>query len=202
MAPTRSTADNLAVQLSLSWPDKRQPMSRIICSPVFIDRTSFGILCPVSKNQIRLAETENDSVSLLNLEKHLVQLILSEKETACAILQELDPGEFSDPALRTIAQTCRQKIDAGEDLRLDQLLDQTEDPGIKNILSRLGLEPLEFDTPERTIKECVRKFKNIRLKSKIKDLKLQRLNAANAGQVERSQELGAQLNEMYLALTH
>ena len=155
-----------------------------------------------SQNQTRLAETENDSVSLLNLEKHLVQLILSDKETACAILQELDPGEFSDPALRTIAQTCRQKIDAGEDLRLDQLLDQTEDPGIKNILSRLGLEPLEFDTPERTIKECVRKFKNIRLKSKIKDLKLQRLNAANAGQVERSQELGAQLNEMYLALTH
>ena len=155
-----------------------------------------------SQNQTRLAETENDSVSLLNLEKHLVQLILSDKETACAILQELDPGEFSDPALRTIAQTCRQKIDAGEDLSLDQLLDQTEDPGIKNILSRLGLEPLEFDTPERTIKECVRKFKNIRLKSKIKDLKLQRLNAANAGQVERSQELGAQLNEMYLALTH
>ena len=155
-----------------------------------------------SQNQTRLAETENDSVSLLNLEKHLVQLILSDKETACAILQELDPGEFSDPALRTIAQTCRQKIDAGEDLRLDQLLDQTEDPGIKNILSRLGLEPLEFDTPERTVKECVRKFKNIRLKSKIKDLKLQRLNAANAGQVERSQELGAQLNEMYLALTH
>ena len=155
-----------------------------------------------SQNQTRLAETENDSVSLLNLEKHLVQLILSDKETACAILQELDPEEFSDPALRTIAQTCRQKIDAGEDLRLDQLLDQTEDPGIKNILSRLGLEPLEFDTPERTIKECVRKFKNIRLKSKIKDLKLQRLNAANAGQVERSQELGAQLNEMYLALTH
>ena len=155
-----------------------------------------------SQNQTRLAETENDSVSLLNLEKHLVQLILSDKETACAILQELDPGEFSDPALRTIAQTCRQKIDAGEDLRLDQLLDQTEDPGIKNILSRLGLEPLEFDTPERTIKECVRKFKNIRLKSKIKDLKLQRLNAANAGQVERSQELGAQLNEIYLALTH
>ena len=155
-----------------------------------------------SQNQTRLSEPENDSVSLLNLEKHLVQLILSDKETARAILQKLDPGEFSDPTLRTIAQTCRQKIDAGEDLKIDQLLDQTEDPEIKNILSRLGLESLEFDTPERTIKECVQKFKNIRLKSKIKDLKLQRLNAANAGQVERSQELGAQLNEMYSALTH
>ena len=101
-----------------------------------------------------------------------------------------------------LAALLAEVLDAGEDLRLDQLLDQNEDPGIKNILSRLGLEPLEFDTPERTVKECVRKFKNIQLKTKIKDLKLQRLNAANAGQVERSQELGAQLNEMYSALTH
>ena len=155
-----------------------------------------------SQNQTRLTEPENDSVSLLNLEKHLVQLILSDKETAHAVLLELDPGEFSDPALGTIAQTCRQKIDAGEDLRLDQLLDQTEDPGIKNILSRLGLEPLEFDTPERTIKECVQKFKSIRLKAKIKDLKLQREQAFKSGKVERSEELKVQLNEMYSALTH
>ena len=154
------------------------------------------------RNQTRLSEKENDLVPLLNLEKHLVHLILSDKETAEAILLEIDPEEFSDPALRTIAQTCRQKIDANEDLRLDQLFDQTEDPEIRNILSRLGLEFVEFDTPERTVKECVRKFKNIQLKTKIKDLKLQRLNAANAGQVERSQELGAQLNEMYSALTH
>ena len=154
------------------------------------------------RNQTRLTETENDLAPLLNLEKHLVRLILSDKETAEVILLEIDPEEFSDPALRTIAQTCRQKIDAGEDLRLDQLLDQTEDPEIRNILSRLGLESVEFDAPERTVKDCVRKFKNISLKTKIRDLKLQRLKAANAGQVERSQELGAQLNEMYSALAH
>jgi hypothetical protein len=104
--------------------------------------------------------------------------------------------------LKNIAQTCRQKIDNDEDLRIDQLLGQTEDPETRNVLSRLGLESVEFESPERTMKDCIGKFKNIHLKSKIKDLKLQRLDAAKAGQVERSQELQAQLREMHLALTH
>jgi DNA primase len=155
-----------------------------------------------SQNQTRLAETDNVSASLLNLERHLVHLILSDKETAEIILSEIDPDDFTDPALKFIANTCRQKIDEGADIKLDQLLDQTEDPEARNILSRLGLEPLEFDTPDRTIKECIGKFKNIHLKSKIKDLKLQRLQAAKAGEVERSQELQAQLHEMHSALTH
>ncbi len=167
------------------------------------DRTLLKELSKaLSRNQPRLAEMKNELAPLLNLEKYLVHLILSDKETAEVILLEIDPEEFSDPALKAIAQTCRQKINNGEDLKIDQLLDQTEDPEIRNILSRLGLETVEFDTPERTIKDCVGKFKNIHLKSKIKGLKLQRLNATKAGQVERSRELQAQLREMHLALTH
>ena len=156
----------------------------------------------LTQNQLRMAETKSELAPLLNLEKHLVHLILSDKETAEAILMEINPEDFSDPTLKTIAQTCRQKIEADEDLKLDQLLDQTDDPEVRNTLSRLGLEPVEFDTPERTIKECVQKFKSIRLKAKIKDLKLQREQAFKSGKVERSEELKVQLNEMYSALTH
>ena len=156
----------------------------------------------LSQNQPRLAETKNELVPLLNLEKHLVHLILSDKETARDILLEVDPEEFTDPALRAIAKTCWKKINNNEDLRIDQLLDQTEDPETKNILSRLGLEAVEFDAPEKTVKDCVGKFKNISIKLKIKDLKLQRLDAAKAGQVERSRELQAQLRKMHLALTN
>jgi DNA primase len=155
-----------------------------------------------TQNQTRMVETDNTLASLLNLETHLVHLILSDKETAQVILLEIDPDDFADPALRSIAQTCQQKINDGAELRLDQLLDQTENPDIRKLLSRLGMEPIEFDAPDRTINECVRKFKNIHLKSKIKDLKSQRLQAAEAGEVERSQELQAQLQEMHSALTH
>jgi DNA primase len=167
------------------------------------DRTFLKELSKaLTQNQPRLAETKSELAPLLNLEKHLVHLILSDKETAQTILLEVDPEDFSDPILKAIVQTCKQKIEKDEDLKIDQLLDQTEDPETRNILSRLGLESVEFESPERTVKDCVGKFKNIRLKSKIKDLKLQRLDAAKAGQVERSQELQAQLREMHLALTH
>jgi len=156
----------------------------------------------LTQNQPRMAEIKSELAPLLNLEKHLVHLILSDKETAQMIFLEVDPEDFSDPILKNIAQTCRQKIDNDEDLRIDQLLGQTEDPETRNVLSRLGLESVEFESPERTMKDCIGKFKNIHLKSKIKNLKLQRLDAAKAGQVERSQELQAQLREMHLALTH
>ncbi|MBT6347436.1 MAG: DNA primase [Nitrospina sp.] len=156
----------------------------------------------LSQNQTQLAKIDNDLAPLLNLEKHLVHLILSDKETARAILLELDPEDFSDPDFKAIAQVCREKVEADEDLKLDQLLDQTEDPRIRTILSRFGMEPVEFEAPERTVKECVRKFKNIHLKSKIKELKTQRLEAAKSGQIERSQEIQDQLREMHLALSH
>jgi DNA primase len=167
------------------------------------DRTFLKELSKaLTHNQPRIAETKSDLAPLLNLEKHLVQLILSDKETAKAVLLEVDPEDFSDPVLKKIAQTCRQKIDNDEDLKIDQLLGQTEDPKTRNVLSRLGVESVEFESPKRTIKDCIGKFKNIHLKSKIKDLKLQRLDAAKAGQVERSQELQERLREMHLALTY
>ena len=167
------------------------------------DRTFLKELSKaLTQNQPRMAETKSELAPLLNLEKHLVHLILSDKETAQMVLLEVDPEDFSDPILKNIAQTCRQKIDNDEDLRIDQLLGQTEDPETRNVLSRLGLDSVEFESPERTMKDCIGKFKNIHLKSKIKVLKLQRLDAAKAGQVERSQELQAQLRKMHLALTH
>ena len=167
------------------------------------DRTFLKELSKaLTQNQPRMAETKSELAPLLNLEKHLVHLILSDKEMAQMVLLEVDPEDFSDPILKNIAQTCKQKIDNDEDLRIDQLLGQTEDPETRNVLSRLGLDSVEFESPERTMKDCIGKFKNIHLKSKIKDLKLQRLDAAKAGQIERSQELQAQLREMHLALTH
>ena len=167
------------------------------------DRTFLKELSKaLTQNQPRMAETKSELAPLLNLEKHLVHLILSDKETARMVLLEVDPEDFSDQILKNIAKICRQKIDNDEDLKIDQLLGQTEDPETRNVLSRLGLDSVEFESPERTMKDCIGKFKNIHLKSKIKDLKLQRLDAAKAGQVERSQELQAQLRKMHLALTH
>lgn len=154
-----------------------------------------------SRNQSRVDVPEIETNSTLNLEKHLVHLILSDKETAEIVLGSVNPEDFSNPALRSIAMTCLEKIKEDESLEIDKLIDETEDPEIRNRLTQLGLEPIEFDAPERTVTDCVTKFKNLHLKTKIKIIKQQRNEAETAGHMERSRELQSQLREMQIALT-
>ena len=69
-------------------------------------------------------------------------------------------------------------------------------------MTQFGLEPLEFDSPEKTISDCITKFKKISIKSKIKLVKQQRNEAEMAGQTDKSRQLQNRLREMQLALTH
>ena len=76
----------------------------------------------------------------------------------------------------------------------------------EQIQKRTGLQPgtdffVAF-SPERTVSDCVTKFNNVHIKSKIKIVKQQRNEAQKAGQIEKSRELQNKLREMQLALTH
>ena len=154
------------------------------------------------RNQPRIDIPETETNSTLNLERHLVYLILSGKETAQRVFKAVNLEDFSNPALKSIATTCLQMIDKNEDVEIDKLIDQTDDPEIRSRLTQFGLEPLEFDSPEKTVSDCVTKFNNVHIKSKIKIVKQQRNEAEKAGQIEKSRELQNKLREMQLALTH
>ena len=154
------------------------------------------------RNQPKVNMPEKETDSILNLERHLVHLILSDKEIAERILKVVNPEDFSNPALKSITTTCLQKINENEDLEIDKLIEQTDDPEIRSRLTQFGLEPLEFDSLEKTISDCITKFKKISIKSKIKLVRQQRNEAEMAGQVEKSRELQNRLREMQLALTH
>jgi len=154
------------------------------------------------RNQPRIDVPETETNSALNLERHLVHLILSGKETAQRVFKAVNLEDFSNPALKSIATTCLQMINRNEDMEIDKLIDQTDDPEIRSQLTEFGLEPLEFDSPDRTVSDCVTKFNNVHIKSKIKIVKQQRNEAEKAGQIEKSRELQNKLREMQLALTH
>ena len=154
------------------------------------------------RNQPRIDVPETETNSALNLERHLVQLILSGKETAQRVFKAVNLEDFSNLALKSIATTCLQMINRNEDMEIDKLIDQTDDPEIRTQLTQFGIEPLEFDSPERTVSDCVTKFNNVHIKSKIKIVKQQRNEAEKAGQIEKSRELQNKLREMQLALTH
>ena len=155
-----------------------------------------------SKNQSRVEVLETKTDSVLRLERHLVQLILSDKETAQKVLHAVNPEDFSSSALRAIAITCSQKIQEDESLEIDKLIDNTDNPEAKDLLTQLGLEPLEFDSVEKSVTDCIKKFNSFHLKSKIKIYKKQRNEANMAGQTERSNEINRKIQEMYSALTH
>ena len=120
-----------------------------------------------SKNQSRVEVLETKTDSVLRLERHLVQLILSDKETAQKVLHAVNPEDFSSSVLRTIAMTCSQKIQKDESLEIDKLIDNTDNPEAKDLLTQLGLEPLEFDSVEKSVTDCIKKFNSFHLKSKI-----------------------------------
>ena len=183
---------------------ERNSLLEYFSSRAKIDDASFLIELKksFSRNQPKVNMPEKETDSIFNLERHLVHLILSDKEIAERILKVVNPEDFSNPALKSIAITCLQRISDNKDLEIDKLIEQTDDPEIRSRLTQFGLEPLEFDSPEKTIADCITKFKNISIKSKIKLVKQQRNEAEMAGQLEKSRELQNKLREMQLALTH
>ena len=92
-----------------------------------------------SKNRSRVEVFEAKTDSILCWERHLVQLILSDKETAQKVLQAVNPEDFSNTVLRDIAITCSQKIQEDESLEIDKLIDNTEDSETKTTITQLGL---------------------------------------------------------------
>ncbi|HIJ50462.1 MAG TPA: DNA primase [Nitrospinae bacterium] len=181
---------------------ERNGLIEYFSSTARIDEASFlgELKKSFSQNQSKVEDSEPGKNAIVHTEKYLVQLILSDKEIAQKVLQAINPEDFSDPSLRSIAITCSQTID--EDIEIDKLIDQTDDPKIRSLLTQFGLEPIEFDYPEKTVSDCVTKFNNVHIKSKIKIVKQQRNEAEMAGQVEKSRELQNKLREMQLALTH
>ena len=181
---------------------ERNGLIEYFSSAAKIDDASFlgELKKSFSQNQPMVEPSETGKNSILHTEKYLVQLILSDKKTAQKVLQAINPEDFSNPALRSIAITCSQTED--EDIEIDKLIDQTEEPEIRSLLTQFGLEPIEFDSPEKTISDCVAKFNNVHIKSKIKIIKQQRNEAEMAGQIEKSRELQSKLREMQLALAH
>ncbi|GIT65461.1 MAG: hypothetical protein Ct9H300mP23_10880 [Nitrospinota bacterium] len=64
------------------------------------------------RNQPRIDIPETETNSTLNLERHLVHLILSGKERAQKKgFKAVNLEDFSNPALKSIATTCLQMIE-------------------------------------------------------------------------------------------
>ena len=136
-----------------------------------------------------------------NPELYLVHLMLADKELALQIKEQVPVKQFKDPNLRQVVELYYQLIDEGCELRVDQAIDRVNEPKIKTLLSKIGLAPIPFDNPERTLSDCILAINKRSLGQKFEELKKQRNEALIAGESERSQKLQDKLHKLRMTLT-
>lgn len=154
----------------------------------------------LTQNQPHLKVPETNARNNSAPELYLIHLMLSDSNAAKEIRGKIDVQGFNDPDLKQVGEMIYQFLDAGRPIQIDRLLDQTEIPEIRALLSRIGLEPIVFDDISQGTADCINELKKENLENKIKDLKQMRNKAEKAGDSERSREIHGQLKKIQLSL--
>jgi len=131
---------------------------------------------------------------------YLIHLMLSDPKVAGDIRGQVSLEDFSDPGLMQVAELIYEFIDSGRPIQIDRLLDQTEVPEIKTLLSRIGFQTIAFDNPAKGASDCITELKKKNVEKKIKELKRLRNEAEKAGESAQSRKIHDQLQKMQLLL--
>ncbi|MFQ5451014.1 MAG: DNA primase [Nitrospinaceae bacterium] len=152
------------------------------------------------QKQSSLPVTMENSQNKQKPDLYLIHLMLSSLRVARDIRSQISVEEFRDPRIRRVMEMFYALLDEGRPLQVDRLLDRTEDPEIKALLTRVGVQPILFDDRAQGAADCIVELKRNNLRETIKELKKQRNEAEKAGQSERSRELHSRLREIQLSL--
>jgi len=131
-----------------------------------------------------------------NVELYLVRLMFSDKELALKIKEKVKVEDFIDPDLRLIVESCYQILAEGCELKIDLLMNQIDEPNIRNLLSEIGVTSIPFDNPKQTVRDCINAINKKAHAQQVEELKIQRNAALVAGESERSQKIQNKLEEL------
>ncbi len=134
-------------------------------------------------------------------ELYLVHLMLSDKKIAGEVRERAAPEDFADPGIRSVVALIFDLLARDMPIQIDRMLDQTDVPEIKALLTRIGLEPIAFEDPVKGAADCLRVLRKRNLETKIRELKKQRNEAEKAGESERSREIHSRLRELQMTLS-
>jgi hypothetical protein len=133
-------------------------------------------------------------------EYYLLHLLLSGNRVAQAIREQVAVATFGSENVRRVVGLLYSALDQGQPPRVDRLLDQTDIPETRALLTKIGASPMTFDNPERAAADCIRKINARALEIKIRDLKKERNEAERNGQAERSRQLHKLVRELQTSL--
>ena len=154
----------------------------------------------LTQNQSLVKVTETSSTEKPDPELYLIHLLLSDQQVAGEIRNRISIEEFNNPDFRQIVEMIYPLIDTEQPVQVNRLLDQTELPEIRALLSKIGLQPIAFDNPSRGADDCIIELKRANIEIEIKELKRMRNQADKAGRIAESRKIHTQLKKVQHAL--
>ena len=181
---------------------ERSEWIKYIWEKVGIDDTALRkeLKKALNQNQPQLNVLETRSPKKTRPELYLIHLMLSDTQVAQKICSQISIEEFNDPDLRRVGELIYQFVKSDQPIQISQLLDQTENPEVRKLLTQVGLEPIAFEDTDQGAIDCITELKKENLEQKIKELKRMRNEAEKAGKLEQSREFHSQLQKIQLSL--
>ena len=208
-AQTRTTEDKLGainrvlpVLAKIKNSVERSEHIRYVAEKVGVEDRAFleEMRKSLAQNKNRVDAPVSSKKGNLDPEWYLVHLMLADTEAARDIASNVALTEYENLLYRETATVLYGLIERGQPLRVDQLIDHTDQSDVKSVLTQVGMEPILFDNVKRAVADCINEIKKRTTDKKIKDLKKQRNEAEQAGQTDRSRELHQQVREMQVSL--
>lgn len=154
----------------------------------------------LTQNQSLVRVVETKSIEKSDPELYLIHLMLADQKVAREIQNKLSLEEFNHPELRQIGELIYQALDADQPVQVDRLLDRTENPEVRALLSKIGLQPIAFDNPSQGAVDCITELKRVHVDKKVMELRRMRNEADKAGNTAESREFHTQLKKVQHSL--
>ena len=208
-AETRTTEDKvgainriLPVLAKIKNSVERSEHVRYVAEKVGVEDRAFleEMRKSLAQNKNRVDAPVSSKKSNHDPEWYLIHLMLADEEAAGEIAASVALEEYLNSACRETAGLLYGLIEDGQPLKVDRLIDRTDQPEVKSVLTRVGMEPILFDNVKKAVADCINEIRKRGIEKKINELKKQRNEAERAGQTDRSRELHQQVREMQFSL--
>ena len=135
-----------------------------------------------NKGRSPLREKAEDSgVIKPKAEEILLALMMKDGELRRISKDRLSIDDFSDPQFREMAGYL---LNSNKDLH-DIINDNSCDQAIRGVISRLAVTDLYFDSPERTLFDCIRVLQRNKLDRELKEIEKEITTAETGGTYEK-----------------
>ena len=208
-AETRTTEDKIGA-INRVLPElakiknsvERSEYIRYIAEKVGVEDRAFleEMRKSLTQNKNRVDAPVSSKKGNLDPEWYLIHLMLADTEAARDINSNVALTQYENPIYRETASLLYRLIERDQPLRVDQLIDHTDQPEVKSVLTQVGMEPILFDNVKKAVADCINEIRRRTIDKKINVLRKQRNEAEQAGQTDRSRELHQQMREIQVSL--